>query len=195
MQNTTITNNDDVAKALQNIGKKSKDPKITSAATKYVKKNYEKKEDCKEKKKTQTDNLTKDEIKDLLEDYNKVTDINEVHIGTHLRYFTLIAGENKFRRGGNLKIINNDERYVILKNATGYEWSVQLKDTSFFKKMTMKDIKCEYDDIIMDLNSKVKKLKAENKLLSNKVLTYEQNMKPVAKKTPAKKPPAKNTKK
>ena len=38
MQSTTVTNNDDVAKALLNIGKKSKDPNISNIATKYVKK-------------------------------------------------------------------------------------------------------------------------------------------------------------
>lgn len=190
MQSTTVTNNDDVAKALLNIGKKSKDPNISNIATKYVKKNYDtkEKEKGKEKKKSQTDNLTKDEIRDLLEDYNQVNDINDVFIGTHLRYFSLIDGENKFRRGGNLKLINTEKGFVILHNATNYEWSVQLKGTTFFKKMSMKEIKQDYDNIITDLNEKVKKLKLENKMLKEKVITLEKNIKTPAKKPPVRKP-------
>jgi hypothetical protein len=204
MQSTTITNNDDVAKALFNIGKKSKNPKINEVATKYAKKNYEKKETKKpvgEKKKTQTDNLTKDEIKKLLEDYNEVDDINDVPIGTHMRYFTLVNGENKFRMGANLKIIDSAKGFVMLRNAVGYEFSVQLKGTTFFKKMTMTDIKSEYDKLIADLNDKVKKLKSENKLLKETVIKLEKNTKskPAPKSTskPAPKPKAtaKNTKK
>jgi hypothetical protein len=163
MISTSITNNDDINQALLNIGKKSKNPTIKEAAVKYTKTNTTKAPG--KQTKTHTDNLTKEQIKDLLEDYNQVKNINDVAIGTHLRYFSKVGNENKFRMGGNLKLI--EKEYVILKNAVNVEWSVQMNDTTFFKKMTNKDIKQEYDNIIEDLHEKIKKLKSENKLLKS----------------------------
>ena len=61
--------------------------------------------------------------------------------------------------GGNLKINTKLPEYVILKNAIGKEWSVQVKDTIFFKKMSISEIKEEYEKIIDELNVKIKTLK------------------------------------
>ena len=52
----------------------------------------------------------------------------------------------------------------------------------------MKEIKQDYDNIITDLNEKVKKLKLENKMLKEKVITLEKNIKTPAKKPPVRKP-------
>lgn len=185
MQSTTITDNDDIAKALSNIGKKSKDPVIKDIANKYAgaKKSVDK---SKQGKKTATDNLTKDDIKDLLEDYCQVTDINTVNIGTHIRYFASINGENKFRRGGNLKLINKDEGYIILRNAVGNEWSVQLKGSTFFKKMTLTEIKKECDKITNELTAKNKKLKTKNDELTKKIKQLEEENEKLKKSIPQK---------
>lgn len=168
MQSTTITDNDDIAKALSNIGKKTNNSIAKDVANKYAgAKNN--KQTTKQEKKTATDNLTADEIKVLLEDYCQVKDINTVNIGTHIRYFAPINGENKFRRGGNLKLINNNEGYIILRNAVGNEWSVQLKGVTIFKKMTLTEVKKECDRICNELTEKNKKLKTKNEELNKKV--------------------------
>ena len=68
-----------------------------------------------------------------------------------------------FRMGGILKKNDHLPTYVILKNAEDVEWSVQVKDTIFFKKMNIREIKDEYEKIIDDLNGKIKKLKEKIK--------------------------------
>jgi len=129
---------------------------------KYTNKKYNK-DDNTEIKKTFTENLTKDEINEKLEDYKLVDDISKVPLDTHLRYFIKKNNEMLFRMGGNLKRNLNLPDYIVLKNALGAEWTVQVKDTIFYKKMTIKEIKEEYDNIILDLHEKIKKLKLKIK--------------------------------
>jgi hypothetical protein len=66
---------------------------------------------------------------------------------------------------GNLKRNLDLPTFVVLRNALGKEWTVQVKDTIFYKKMTIKEIKEEYDNIILDLHDKIKKLKQKIKEL------------------------------
>jgi hypothetical protein len=162
-------NDDQINNALMSIGKSNKNSSnlINSFITETGKKNS-KKDSTKSKntddydrpKKTFTDNLSKEDIEKKLEDYKKVDDISKVPLDTHLRYFVKQAnGELVFRMGGNLKINTKLPDYVILKNAVGKEWSVQVKDTIFFKKMSVSEIKEEYEKIIDELNVKIKSLK------------------------------------
>jgi hypothetical protein len=116
-------------------------------------------------KSTFTDNLTKEDVEKKLEDYQKVDDITQIPIGTNLRYFTKKDDELVFRMGGNLKSNNGLPKFVILKNAVGVEWSVQVEGTIFYKKMTVQEIKDEYEEIIKELNGKIKKLKERVKEL------------------------------
>ena len=110
-------------------------------------------------KTTFTDNLDKEEVEKKLEDYQKVEDLTKVPLGTHLRYFTKKDGELVFRMGGVLKANTGLPKFVILKNALNVEWSVQVADSIFYKKMTIQEIKDEYENIIKELNGKIKKLK------------------------------------
>ncbi len=116
-------------------------------------KNYER------PKTTFTDNLDKEEVEKKLEDYQKVEDLTKVPLGTHLRYFTKKDGDLVFRMGGVLKANTGLPKFVILKNALNVEWSVQVADSIFYKKMTIQEIKDEYENIIKELNGKIKKLK------------------------------------
>jgi hypothetical protein len=114
---------------------------------------------------TFTDNLDKEEVEKKLEDYQKVDDLTQVPLGTHLRYFTKKDGELVFRMGGVLKRNSDLPKFIILKNAVGVEWSVQVADSIFYKKMTIQEIKEEYENIIKELNDKIKKLKSRIKEL------------------------------
>jgi len=123
---------------------------------------------------TITEKLTKDDIMDLLEDYVEES-IMKIPIGTHVRYFQTINGEQKFRRGGVLKFNSQLPTYVILDNGKK-SWSVQINPgTIFYKKMTIKEIKDEYETRIDELEQLVDKLK--NIIKSNKNSKSDKNKK------------------
>lgn len=176
----------EINNVLMSIGKKTRNPGAKQLVNNFVGKIKSKTEDeesvqsSKSKKSSKknkakngyerpkttfTDNLDKEDVEKKLEDYQKVDDITKVPIGTHLRYFTKKDGELIFRMGGVLKINKDLPKFVILKNAVGVEWSVQVADTIFYKKMTIQEIKDEYENIIKELNGKIKKLKEKIKEL------------------------------
>lgn len=119
-------------------------------------------------KKTFTDKLTKEEIEEKLEDYKKVDDIYRVPLGTHIRYFIVSKGEKKFRTGGLLHRNDGLPDYIICNNGRN-TWSVQVKNTIFFRKMSIKEIKKEYQDHIKTLEKKNKNLKLLIKDLKKKI--------------------------
>lgn len=123
---------------------------------------------------TMTDQLSKEQIEEKLEDYVKVDDIYKVPLGVHMRYFSNVNGKMVFRMGGLLHKNTGLPEYVILSTTpTGKPgWSVQVKDTIFYRKMTLNEIKTEYQGIIDELIEKNKKLKDENKKLNEKLAKY-----------------------
>ena len=177
--NITITDDKMINEVLGNIGKRSKDPVKKSLINNFinekntdikktVKKSYQKNQNKidaningDDDKKTFTSNLTKDEINEKLQDYKLVDDISKVPLGTHLRYFIMKDGNKLFRMGGNLKRNLDLPKFVVLVNALGTEWTVQIKDTIFYKKMSINEIKEEYDSIIEELHEKIKKYKTK----------------------------------
>jgi len=114
---------------------------------------------------TYTEKLTDDEIREKLIDYKKVEDISKVPIGTHLRYFAMVNGKQKFRMGGFLTKLGLPD-YVILNNNKN-SWSTQLQNCVFFKKMTIAEIKEDYEQYIEELEEKNKKLKIYIQKLKN----------------------------
>lgn len=122
----------------------------------------------KKPKQTYTDKLTKDDIRQKLEEYQKTDDISTVPIGSHIRYFSKDKeGVTKFRMGGI--IINNKgvPKYIVLSN--GYKtWSVQIQGTIFFYKISTKTLKEEFAEKIKEYDEKIKSLRELNKDLSNK---------------------------
>lgn len=129
---------------------------------------------------TFTDNLTKEEIKHLLEDYKEM-DIDDIKIGTHVRYLSYVNGKYKFRMGGMLTIIKGLPEYVVLSNGTK-TWSVQVENTIFFARLSINEVKQEFLDKLDEKNNQInglvninKKLESENKKLKteNKKLELE----------------------
>ena len=119
-------------------------------------------------KTTYQDKLTPKEIKEKLEEYKKVDDISTVSLNAHLRYFTVNdKGEKQFRLGGFLTKIDIEKGYVVLSNGK-LSWSVQLKNTIFFQKMTFQELKKELkEDIEKKYKEDLRVLKDENKKLKN----------------------------
>ena len=153
-KNITINNDEKVSTSNKNIfikeeKKNSEKKEIKLDSNKYKKNGFERPEI------TYTDQLSKEEIQDKLADYSKVEDIYKVPLGVHLRYFVKKDGQMLFRMGGQLFKNNGLPEYVILKSGTNAQWSVQIKDTVFYRKMTLAEIKQEYEDLIKKKNEKI----------------------------------------
>ena len=115
------------------------------------------------------DKLSPDEIKEKLEEYKRVDDISTVSLNAHLRYFIINekTGDKQFRLGGFLNKIDKEKGYVVLSNGQ-FSWSVQIKNSIFFKKMTFQELKKELiEDVGQIYNDEIKKLKDENKKLKD----------------------------
>ena len=102
-----------------------------------------------------------------MEDYKKIENVDElgsVPLETHMRYFATDkkTGEKVFRMGGKLKINKGLPTYVILTSGTA-NWSVQVADAIFFRKLTLDEIKTAFKDENKILNDENKKLKKELK--------------------------------
>ena len=112
-------------------------------------------------------NLSPAEIKEKLEEYKKVEDITKIALNSHLRYFIVNekTKEKQFRLGGFLTKIDSEKGYLVLSNGK-LSWSVQLKNSIFFQKMTFKELKEELvDEIKKIFNKEIKNLREENKKL------------------------------
>ena len=116
---------------------------------------------------TYTEKLSKNEIEDLLEDYVE-KDINKIPINTHVRYFITKDNKKLFRTGGLM--VNNSglPDFVVLSNGKT-TWSVQIKGTIFFKKMSIKEIKEDYEEEIEILEKENENLRKIIKKLQNKI--------------------------
>jgi hypothetical protein len=98
---------------------------------------------------TYQDNLTKLQIKEQLKDYKEINDITMLSIGCHVRYFSTDPKTKKklFRLGGSINKIDPEYRFIILTNGT-ISWSVQIANTSFWKKLTESEYKEELKEEI-----------------------------------------------
>lgn len=98
---------------------------------------------------TYTDKLSKEQIRNLLIDYEKINSIDEladIPEGTHIRYFRKVGDEYKFRTGGVLAVKGLPD-YVCLTNGR-VTWSVQLDECILYKRITSKQIKDEYEKLV-----------------------------------------------
>ena len=131
-------------------------------------------------KKSYQQSLSPDEIMKKLDEYRQIEDINKVSLNTHIRYFTINPKNDtkEFRLGGFLTKI--DKEYVILSNGK-LSWSVQMKNSIFFEKMTFADLKEELEKkIYKNFEKDMNELIDENRKLKD---TLKQVKKEIKKKT------------
>ena len=121
---------------------------------------------------TYTDKLSKQEIESLLLDYEKVDNLKDISIGTHIRYFENKDGELKFRTGGILTIKSGLPKYCILKNGK-VSWSVQIENSIFFRRITIKEVKDEYEKKILEKDNELNELRFLIRDLKKKIKRYE----------------------
>jgi len=139
---------------------KTKDTKNTKEL--QLKKNQQDKDNYVKPNITYTEKLSKAQVRQLLYDYEEIKNIKElekIEPGTHLRYFEDKDGEMKFRTGGILTVNTGFPDYLILSNGK-ISWSVQIKKCIFFKRLTIKELRDEYEKELI-------KLQAENKGLQS----------------------------
>ena len=125
---------------------------------------------------TYTDKLSKKEIETLLLDYEKVDDLSAVPSGTHIRYFEDKDGELKFRVGGTLTIKTGLPVYCILSN-NKVSWSVQAKKCILFKIISIKDIKEEYEEKLLEKDMKINELTSLVRKLKTDIIDIKRNIK------------------
>ena len=110
--------------------------------------------------------LTKEQIAEKMDGYEKVDDVMDVPLGTHLRYFLFDnAGKASFRTGGTLTNKTNGMVYVVLSNGT-HTWCVQVNNAKFYRKLThteeMDHLHDAYREKIDALESKLEAFGAPN---------------------------------
>jgi hypothetical protein len=135
------------------------------------------KDEYKRPKYTIQDKLTEEEIEEKLADYIEIENINKVPIGSHIRYYTLVPNKNgelikTFRLGGQLKNKDNSDKFIILSNGK-VTWSVQMDTSILYRKMTIDEIKEDYENIIKELEDSNLQLKKDNKKLLKKIIELE----------------------
>lgn len=116
------------------------------------------------------EDLSNEEVEKLLEDYEEVESVNDlkqVPLGTHIRYFLEKDGKTIFRYGGTLFDAKGVKKgYILLQNGQK-RWSVQLKNASIWRRVSIDEVKDEYDEY-------VKELEKENNELKQKLIKYKQ---------------------
>lgn len=123
----------------------------------YLEKNQEDKDNYKRPDITYTDKLSNIQIKQLLYDYEQVKNVNElmgIPPGTHLRYFEMKDKELKFRTGGIITVNSGLPDYIILSNGR-VSWSVQAKTCIFFRRITIKEIREEYERLLREKHAEI----------------------------------------
>ena len=130
---------------------------------------------------TYTDKLSKQQVKELLIDYEQIKSIQElqkISQGTHLRYFEYKNDELLFRTGGIITVNSGLPAYLILSSGK-LSWSVQVNKSIFFKRITIKQVRNEFqkdllekDAIIVGLHEiireKDKLIREKDKLIREK---------------------------
>jgi hypothetical protein len=120
---------------------------------------------------TYQDNLSKQQIKEQLKDYKECSDITSLSVGCHVRYFSTDPKTKKklFRLGGSVNKIDPEYRFIILSNGT-VSWSVQIANTTFWKKLTELEYKEELKE---ELRKEI--MTEEVETLTNHKLEKENN--------------------
>lgn len=148
-------------KKTDNIGSIKKD-NINSVKTEtkpqskeeYLKKNQENKDSYKRPELTYTEKLSKAQLRQILYDYDEIKDnkkLQYVEPGKHIRYFENKDGDMKFRTGGILTV-NKYPDYFVLSNGK-VSWSVQIKQCIFFVRISIQELREEYEKELIRLNA------------------------------------------
>ena len=121
--------------------------------------------------KTFQSTLSSSDIQAKLKDYVKVKtkDVLKIPLGTHIRYISINPKTNEklFRLGGVLTKIGENNEYIICSNGT-FSWSVQLKLSEIYKKLSVNEqVKIATDNMNIHNNSIISNLQIKNNKLKD----------------------------
>lgn len=91
---------------------------------------------------TYTDTLSKREILDYLQDFERVDDIDKTTIGSYISYIDISGEYPIFRLGGTIMV--NKPDYLVL-NGGKASFSVQKKNKLFFRRLNHTELKKEME--------------------------------------------------
>lgn len=124
-------------------------------------------------KKTITQSLTPEEIKDLLDGYEQTT-FENLKPFFHVRYYKQnpTTKEVNFRVGGIIILINSEKEYIIVSSGT-LSFCVQKQNTIFFQAVPLSIMKERMDEQykkkINEQNSKINELMTYIKSLEDEL--------------------------
>ncbi len=170
-------------KATSNKISSNKADSNTDSKGKYLRLNQKNKDNYDRPEFTYTDKLSKEQVKSLLLDYELVNNIGElfaVPIGTHIRYFENKNGELKFRTGGVLSVNKGLPDYIVLSNGK-VSWSVQVKPCIFYRRVTIEQIKQEFNKVILEKNGVIAGLQRLLIEQQNEIKEYKKTLKSLKK--------------
>lgn len=121
---------------------------------------------------TYTDTLTKREILEMLQDFEKINNIDDVPMGVYISYIDTTDNKATFRIGGTL-ILRKEEYIVLASGRTNF--SVQKTNKVFFRRLNYIELKkemektiLEYKKILTDKDQQIKQLILYIKKLKSK---------------------------
>ncbi len=124
---------------------------------------------------TYQDLISSEEITKKLTNYKQVDSINNIKIGTHIRYYDNKKSPPLFRLGGILNYIDKENRYIKLSNGD-LSWSVQLGENStLYYKLTEEEVTKEIKThIIAKMGDSISKLNVKEEKYNNLKNKYEE---------------------
>jgi hypothetical protein len=163
-----------VTKTVKTVKKTNSNP--NSKFKKLSEDNYVKED------KSASDMLTADEIKDRLQNYERIyeEDMHNLKIDDKIRYFEVLeGGKFKYKPGGFL-LVNKAPEYLVLVTSRG-SWSVQLKNHIIFRAKSVEEVEATYKALLNDyaknkiiLQKRIKQFEEENNILKQKIKSLTQ---------------------
>lgn len=117
---------------------------------------------------TNTDAMTNDDIKKVLEDYKKV-EADQLIKSDHVRYFVINKDKTtSFRLGGWVLKTDGMPDYIVLTNGK-LNWSVQCANTIFYKQNSQTEIIEQLKLTIAKKNDMIEECNYENNILQKQL--------------------------
>ena len=117
--------------------------------------------------KTYTDTLqTTQAMKEKLKNYDKVDNVDDVPLGTHVRYVTWKNGKQRFCLGGLLK--EKHSKYVKLSN-NNFHWSVQKQHFDNSHRVIFNTVFFRVKSKNNSYLDRIKQLEEQNKILQQQL--------------------------
>jgi hypothetical protein len=132
---------------------------------------------------TFTDKLSKKDITEMLTNYekiyekNKMSELDKLELGSHIRYFETVDGVIKFRLGGNVIVKTGLPTYLVLTNGS-QKWSIQMANCdAIFKLINVTNLRIEYTEKIQKKDQQIEEMALLIKKLKKDIVQLKKQLK------------------